>query len=517
MYTLLIIDDEKDVREAISALIDWERLGIRLIGTAGNGIEALNMILDEYPDIVMTDIKMPGLSGIDLIGKIKGINQDTEVIILTGFGEFEYAKQAMQFGVRHYLLKPCDEKQIIDSICQIKSSILKRETTIKKQRREILDRMKGSMINSFFRDGLSGDLMDQGNLLFERYRGFFDIDQEAYTLIYIFYLEQENLERFLGKLKESFPSAKKDEIYVLYVKNTLLMFGKTGEMASLAEGIKPCRIPGNRVDIEMKQEYFNSLYEMLLLVLKKIRRYEYVYFGQNFEVKRMDNQAGIYLQLENLMKEICGRGREDEESRKLFYAILNNLSDREFLYKVAANLLVNRAIMDNGYSMAKMYETISVLRGEQDLEKMKTFFISELDRSLLAARRVQKENGISGQIEQYVSQHLQDTTMSLKWIAENILYMNVDYVSRRFLKETGKKFSAFLAEKRIEKAKELLMLKGDQITLTEVAEQIGCGNNPQYFGQLFKKMEGISPSAFREQCKDQRGQIRSERPNSLNP
>ena len=114
MLKLLIVDDERIIRETMATIIDWNTLDIQLIGTAKDGIEAYNIILDEYPDIVLTDIKMPALSGIELIAKIHEINPQTQFIILSGYGEFEYAKKAMQYGVKHYLLKPCNEMQIVD-------------------------------------------------------------------------------------------------------------------------------------------------------------------------------------------------------------------------------------------------------------------------------------------------------------------------------------------------------------------------------------------------------------------
>ena len=120
MLKVLIVDDEKIIRETIADLIDWDALSLQLIGTAKDGIEAYNIILDEYPEIVLTDIKMPGLSGLDLIQRIHAVNKDTQFIILSGYGEFEYAKKAMQYGVRHYLLKPCNEEQIIDSLKDVR-------------------------------------------------------------------------------------------------------------------------------------------------------------------------------------------------------------------------------------------------------------------------------------------------------------------------------------------------------------------------------------------------------------
>lgn len=118
MLKLLIADDEKVIRDSISSFIDWKKLNIHLIGSARDGIEAYNMILDNYPELVLTDIRMPGLSGLDLIRRIKEINKDTQFIILSGFGEFEYAKQAMQYGVRHYLLKPTNEAQIEEAVSE---------------------------------------------------------------------------------------------------------------------------------------------------------------------------------------------------------------------------------------------------------------------------------------------------------------------------------------------------------------------------------------------------------------
>lgn len=131
MIKLLIADDERIIRETISTLIDWDSLGIHLIGLAQNGFEAYNIILDESPDIVLTDIKMPGLTGLELIQKIYEINKKTQFIILSGYGEFEYAKTAMEYGVRHYLLKPCNEEQIIRSINEILAEISK-QTAFKK-------------------------------------------------------------------------------------------------------------------------------------------------------------------------------------------------------------------------------------------------------------------------------------------------------------------------------------------------------------------------------------------------
>ena len=119
MYKLIIVDDEKIIRETIHSLINWESLDIEVIGLCKNGLDAYDTIQDKNPDIVLTDIKMPGLTGIELIKQVRELDINVEFIILSGFGEFALAKEAMKYGVKHYLLKPCNEQQIIDVVAEV--------------------------------------------------------------------------------------------------------------------------------------------------------------------------------------------------------------------------------------------------------------------------------------------------------------------------------------------------------------------------------------------------------------
>ena len=153
MFKLLIIDDEEIICQTIANLIDWKSLNISLIGTCLDGVEAYHMILDESPDIVMTDIRMPGISGLELIERISATDLHTQFIILSGYGEFDYAKRAMKCGVKHYLLKPCDEQQIIscmqDVIKDIHKQILS-ENAAQSPNIEIQN-LRETLINNMFR------------------------------------------------------------------------------------------------------------------------------------------------------------------------------------------------------------------------------------------------------------------------------------------------------------------------------------------------------------------------------
>ncbi|MGI5900428.1 MAG: response regulator transcription factor [Christensenellales bacterium] len=130
MLKLIIIDDEKIIRENIGARIDWGALGIKLIGLCSNGAEGLDMIMDENPDLVMTDIRMPLFTGLEMIERIRQMNREIEFIILTGYGKFEYAHAAMSLGVKHFLLKPCSKEKIIETVAKAKEDCLSRRGTV---------------------------------------------------------------------------------------------------------------------------------------------------------------------------------------------------------------------------------------------------------------------------------------------------------------------------------------------------------------------------------------------------
>jgi len=126
MLKLLIADDEKVIRESLAECIDWASFGIVNSACCADGIEALEACIDEIPDIVLTDIKMPGLNGIDLIEQIQMLSKHVEIIILSGFRDFDFAQKAMALGVRRYLLKPVDEAQLQQAILDAKQALSER-------------------------------------------------------------------------------------------------------------------------------------------------------------------------------------------------------------------------------------------------------------------------------------------------------------------------------------------------------------------------------------------------------
>ncbi len=225
MLKLVIADDEKTIRETIFSIIDWKSLGIEVIGLCQNGVEAYNMIIDESPDIVLTDLKMPGMDGLELIEKVSESDKNTQFIILSGYGEFEYAKKAMSYGVREYLLKPCNEEQIIKSVKACIDVRNKGLNVPKEAASDIQNNLSSNVFFNIINDSLTGDVSIDD--LEEEYGSYIDFRYTPYRLVYVYYLTDEDRDSFLSDMRDycsdRFPSIV---INGIYVKNTLLLIFK---------------------------------------------------------------------------------------------------------------------------------------------------------------------------------------------------------------------------------------------------------------------------------------------------
>lgn len=122
-YSVLLVDDEEDVIRIIMKKLDWESMGLVIIGHAANGVEALEMAEELSPDIVMTDIKMPYMDGLTLCKKLKELSRTIRVIIFSGFDEFEYAKEAIKMEAAEYLLKPVNAVELKEVFERVKNDL----------------------------------------------------------------------------------------------------------------------------------------------------------------------------------------------------------------------------------------------------------------------------------------------------------------------------------------------------------------------------------------------------------
>ena len=120
-YKVLLVDDEEEVRNAIEQRINWEELGFEVIGKAQNGVKAMEIAEKLQPDVVITDIKMPYMNGLELARNLKEENPGVRILILTGFDEFEYAKEAVHLEVEEYILKPINANELSECLKRLKN------------------------------------------------------------------------------------------------------------------------------------------------------------------------------------------------------------------------------------------------------------------------------------------------------------------------------------------------------------------------------------------------------------
>src|SRR5690606_19325172 len=145
MYKMLIVEDERWEREGLIDFLDWPALGIEIVGSARDGVEGLEKTLELNPDIIVTDIGMPGMNGLEMSKKIKSLRPHIRIIILTGYGDFEFARTAIQLQASQYVLKPVNENQLIEAVLKVvneceRDSSAKQET--EKLRAEVAEQRR---------------------------------------------------------------------------------------------------------------------------------------------------------------------------------------------------------------------------------------------------------------------------------------------------------------------------------------------------------------------------------------
>lgn len=497
MLKLVIADDEKVIREALSTIIDWEKYDIELVRICKNGLETYHAILDECPDIVLTDIRMPHMSGLQIIKNVSEMGLDTQFIILSGYGEFEYAKVAMQYGVKHYLLKPYNEQQLITCIQKTAQDCYQKKLSMQigKNHFFIINNLQHSVISSIINDMVS-QKPDHPESLVKTYEPYMDFYYTPYTLFYIYYLEEPSLNYFLSELERyCLNKIPHHTIHGIYVHNTMILFLKnySQNYEDFIQFLYQIPFPNSQVTLEIRPENFSNLKVLMETILKKIQRFSIIYYINNFHAFATCNHSFFTEESERCLQNFKTTGNPEELTR--LTELFSGISDLNFCRQFAVSLLLKMMANNLIFPANEFTNWIMNLNQENNLEQLKRLISQKLLQIFSNHAPVGKVSSVTRQIMQYVEEHLQDPNLTLKSIAENELYMNVNYISRKFFKDTGIKFSHYLSEIRIMRAKQYLA-SNETDKIQDIATLVGYGNNPQYFSHLFKKSVGMTPTEF---------------------
>lgn len=208
------------------------------------------------------------------------------------------------------------------------------------------------------------------------------------------------------------------------------------------------------------------------MLIKRIKRYDIMYFIEGTGKVPTFNYGQIVEKINHLVPLLsAGNSEERESSLRELKSILTSVSNKDFLLQLADNIIISLGTHLPSGILPEITDFLYNLHKEENMAQIPVLVLD------------------------YIQEHYKNPDLTLKWISENYLYMNISYVSRCFTKETGEKFSGFLMNLRVQKAKEILASSGGE-KIQDVAELVGCGNTPYYFSKIFKKCTGLTPSAY---------------------
>ncbi|EXX91648.1 AraC family transcriptional regulator [Paenibacillus darwinianus] len=501
---VLIVDDEFLVRMGLKSIIPWEEKGFTLLGDAKNGAEAIDMFNETQPDILLTDISMPFMDGLELIRILKGKSPSLKVIILSNYDDFKYAQKGIQLGVNEYILKhEISPEKILAALESVTGPaggsefpaaaagrkdystqlyhLMVKDNLSEQEKEDVLNTLKKDLQGSYF-TVISMLLQFSGTEADSR-----DLTREET-------IEKLALETLKGKDFQVFSLLRKNE--VLFIVNTSEAGGINERIKKMMHTVK------NNTKQFLNRNLFigissagGGLEELRMLYEQSKTAREQSFFSNDImvcseeRVMEQDNGALPRLDMEQLNKlvKLKDTGRVEKFLLDVFDILYN-------LQSVAAvQNIFQRLIKDN----AELFAANNLILNQQSFgdfsgfEDVRQYVIDVYKKNCLHNERNIHSVHITKSIH-YLKKNYSDN-ISLSQLAD-YLQINKSYLSLLFKQEIGVNFTNYLNNIRIEKAKELLL--HSNYKAYEIAKQIGF-DNPYYFSKVFKETTGMNCQEFK--------------------
>ena len=525
-YTVLLVDDEEEVVQVIMKKINWEGLGFSVIGYANNGVKALEMVEEYQPDIVMTDIKMPYMDGMELANRIKAEFPATRILIFTGFDEFEYAKEAVHLEVEEYILKPVNSVELTNVFTQMK---IKMDQEISEKRNvEILQRYYMEslpLLQANFYSTLIEGRIREGELL--KYLSDYQITFSGpFFCCLVIHTSSSQAPENMNPLLLSTSVQKQAEEKLgekwkaksfTYLGNTVLIaqLQNESDVSELTdESDRFCRYVRRMIGavvtvgigtvcgniLEISKSYsgareavsYRGIYGATKAInIKEIAPQEMVQSGSAGEMEMANLFKMIRLGSEQEVLDAVNRywNQISFPSKSLQQHHIAVMEMVSALYRFSSNNEISMEVF--GGDMGKLYTKLLDLEPETLHKWLRETSLSFREKLIHARSRSTKSFVLKA--EEYVRNNFYDEEISLDRICE-ILGVSSSYFSTIFKKETGKSFIGYLTDYRMEQASRLLIETNEKSYI--IAKQVGY-TDPNYFSYVFKRRYGVSPSKYR--------------------
>lgn len=533
MYRVLLVDDEILVRDAIKENIDWEGIGCELAGDCENGQQAAEFVKEHPVDIVLTDILMPYMDGMELSHFLHDNYPDIVIVIFSGFGDFEYAKKAIQYNVSEYLLKPVTAVELTAVINKMKEKVdqIRREKkkmerltkaseNYRKNAQIIQSKALEALVNCT--TNVEESLERLRNMGIElsavRYRvAMFDID--LYSGMYQLDMEKRQESALMAFVLYNISNeiVSREEAGIAYQEGgnrVCILFQErwsrdfTAKTRAICKEIQDKMREVMGIDVSMGiGDWVKTPGDLILShdMASKVMQYRYL-LGGNLLIDMAEQKPGQNIFIDPLLDKLAEalKAGKRENVQKIFREMETSIKSG-LVEKSRACMYLQQIVR----TLDRVCEDVSVdrkgmLRGRDELLHQiteQTSFDSACrvveDYILKVFKMLSDMNSSSGQKQarlavDYIQKNYMDPDLSLNDIC-SYLNISTSYFSTIFKEMTGETFTEVLIRTRMEKAKELL--ENTTLKNYEIAERVGF-SDPHYFGISFKKMTGVTPTEY---------------------
>lgn len=501
MYKVMLVDDEKLIVQGLLNIIEWDKLELEVVQTSDNAINAIEMFEKNPVDIIVTDINMPKVTGLELIKKIRSINDNVKFIILSGYDDFSYAKTAIKYGVENYILKPINEEELEEALTKIVDTMNKekeKKVGLLDKDRKMIQFINGKIDKSEL-SGIEGVLS-------------IGLNEERYTVSSITIGQGENRKR--SNISDIIYRNTENKCEVIRnYDGQVIVINTWKENHTKEDIINYAHFIRRKLSEELSTDIFIGVGELVNNVEKLKDSYS---VANNLKKYILTEGSNICLSIEDISNIKDNKRNFTKEIEKINKLIIekNNIKLKEYIdnlfddpkltpkniYDLSIKIILltdsisEEFKLDNKYSKDSLSNTIVELCNESTRDNVKSFLIREIEElGKLMNINVIKYSPVIQQIINSVNEKYYEE-LSLKTLAHQY-NINSSYLGQIFTKELGVSFSEYLNSTKNMKAKELIL--NTNMKINDIAKAVGYSDT-SYFYRKFKKYYGVCPSTLRE-------------------